>query len=154
MAQQNLLHLVKDLLDLLPGVQRRRVHARAVQAPVPDGVEHADRRADAVHGGAADAVLHAGLALQLGHVGGHGLLEHGDERRPERPGRRQLGVLDGPAHDEVEVADVGEVLLAGLGVRVRVVAPLGELPQPFLAVDRVRVGDGRVEEPCNATLRH
>ena len=107
-----------------------------------------------MHGGAADAVLHAGFALQLGHVGDHGLLEHGDEGRPERPSRRQLGVLDGPAHEEVEVADVGEVLLAGLGVRVRVVAPLGELPQPFLAVDRVRVGDGRVEEPCYATLRH
>lgn len=146
---QNLLHLVEYLLDLLPGVQRRRVDARPVQLAVLDRVEHADRRADAVHGGAADAVLHAGLALRLGHVGDHGVLEHGDERRPERAGGRQLGVLDGPAHEEVEVADVGEVFLVALGAGVRVLAPLGQLPQPFPAVDRVRVGDGRVEEPCD-----
>jgi hypothetical protein len=122
---QNLLHLVEDLLDLLPRVQRRRVDARPVQLAVLDRVEHADRRADAVHGGAADAVLHAGLALQLGHVGDHGVLEHGDERRPERAGGRQLGVLDGPAHEEVEVVDVGEVFLVALGAGVRVVASLG-----------------------------
>ena len=140
------LGLVKQLLHLLPGMQRRRVHARAVQPAVPDGVEHADRRTDAVHGGAAGIVLDASLALQIGRVVGHRLLEHGDERCPERGGRGQPGVLDGPAHEEVEVADVREVLLAVLGVGVGIVAPLGQLPQPFLAMDLVRVGDGRVEE--------
>lgn len=109
-------------------MERARVHARELQLTISDGVKQSDGWPDAMHGGAAHEFLHAGLALQIGEVVHHRLLEHGDDRRPERRARRQLRVLDCPAHEEVEVGNVSEVLLVVLGVGIRILAPLGQLP--------------------------
>lgn len=105
---------MNKLRDLVPGMQRRRIDAGAVEAAVADGVEDGEGGADAVDGGAAHVVLGADALLRVKGVVEHGVLEDGDERRPERGGGGEAGVFDGCRHQEVEVRHVREMLVAFL----------------------------------------
>jgi len=53
-----------------------------------------------------------------------------------------MGVVDGLAHEKVELANVSQMLLVALGVGVGTLTSRGHLPQPFSSAYSVRVQDG------------
>ena len=97
---------MNELGDLVPGMQRRRIHAGAVEAAVADSIKDGKGRADAVDRSAAYVVLCANLALHRKGVVEHWVLEDGEERGPERRGGGEARVVDGFGHEEVEIGHV------------------------------------------------
>lgn len=113
---QNLHDATNELIDLLSGMQGRRINADAVEVAGAKGVEDGDGGADAMDGGAAHVVVDADVALHVIGVVGDGVLEDGEERGPERGGGGEGRVVDGFGHEEVEIGHVGEVFVALLVV--------------------------------------
>jgi len=119
------LHLPNKLLHEFPRVQRRWVHAHAIQAPIPNGVENRNGGSHTVHGGATHVVLNPDLALLGAAVVDDGLLEDRHQGGPERGGGRQARVLYCPAHEKVQICHVRKMLVAVLGVGEGLVCLLG-----------------------------
>lgn len=148
-SHKDILHVINQLLNLFPWMQWRRIHTCAIQPPISNCVEDCNWRANSMNRWAANVVLQPKFLQQVGRVINHSVFEHAHECRSQGWRRRQTWVLNGLAHEKVEVTHVSEMLVAVLGIWKGHEALLGNIPQLISFGYTMCIQYGRKVKSCS-----